>query len=162
MSRVYVRPPQYDWGYNWVDDCPPPRVTFTHRSARVAVHLPPCEPHAGINTDWSGGKCSVLHKYYSSYAMLPAPSPTQPEAPQPAPSPEAPQPAPSPEASQPAAPAQQTPPTPAAEPVTVGQAIHDHVHQEPAVGISGIDVAVSFGLAFAFVAILQLFRDRRP
>jgi hypothetical protein len=96
MSRLYVRPPQYDWGYDWFDDCPPPRVTFTHRPARLAVQLPPCKPHAGINTDWRSGKCAVLHKDYSSYALLPAPSvqsqaslpappPAQPEALQPAP-----------------------------------------------------------------------------
>jgi hypothetical protein len=165
MSRLYVRPPQYDWGYDWFDDCPPPRVTFTHRPARLAVQLPPCKPHAGINTDWRSGKCAVLHNDYSSYALLPAPS-VQSQASLPAPppaQPEALQPAPpaQPEASQPAAPAQPTPPKPAAEPVTVGQATHDHVHQEPVVGISGFDVAVGLGLALAFVAVLRLFQAPR-
>jgi hypothetical protein len=95
----HVRPPQYAWGYDWPDDCPPPccgRVTFTYppAHARVAVQLPPCKPHAGINTDWSGNKCAMLHKS-SSYALLPAP-PAQSQASQPAPSaqPQASQPAP--------------------------------------------------------------------
>src|SRR5206468_501565 len=79
----HVRPPQYAWGYDWPDDCPPPyygRVTFTHpppARVRVALHVPPCKPHAGVNTDWSGNKCAPLHKN-SSYALLPAP-PAQPQ-----------------------------------------------------------------------------------
>jgi hypothetical protein len=96
----HVRPPRYAWGYDWPDDCPPPyygRVRFTNppaAHARVAGHLPPCQPHAGINTDWSGDKCAVLHKS-SSYALLPAP-PAQSQASQPTPSaqPQASQPAP--------------------------------------------------------------------
>ena len=27
--------------------------------ARLKVELPPCKPHDGINTDWSGNKCSI-------------------------------------------------------------------------------------------------------
>jgi hypothetical protein len=38
----HVRPPQYAWGYDWPDDCAPPRVTYTHPAhARVALQLPP-------------------------------------------------------------------------------------------------------------------------
>jgi|SRR5580704_162718 hypothetical protein len=171
----YVRPPQYAWGYDWLDDCPPPyygRVRFTNpppAHARVAVHLPPCKPHAGINTDWSGDQCAMLHKS-SSYALLPAP-PAQPQASQPAPpaQSQASQPAPSaqPQASQPgplaqpqgSQPALPAPPKPAADPVTVGQAAHDHVHQEPAMSSLGFDVAIGLGLALAFAVVRRFILD---
>jgi hypothetical protein len=149
----YVRPPQYAWGYDWLDDCPPPyygRVRFTNpppAHARVAVHLPPCKPHAGINTDWSGDQCAMLHKS-SSYALLPAPS-AQPQASQPGPLAQ-------PQGSQPALPA---PPKPAADPVTVGQAAHDHVHQEPAMSSLGFDVAIGLGLALAFAVVRRFILD---
>jgi hypothetical protein len=160
----HVRPPQYAWGYDWPDDCPPlyyGRVRFTNpppAHARVAVHLPPCKPHAGINTDWSGDQCAMLHKS-SSYALLPAP-PAQPQASQPAPpaQSQASQPAPlaQPQGSQPAPPA---PPKPAADPVTVGQAAHDHVHQEPAMSSLGFDVAIGLGLALAFAVVRRFILD---
>jgi hypothetical protein len=182
----HVRPPQYAWGYDWPDDCPPlyyGRVRFTNpppAHARVAVHLPPCKPHAGINTDWSGDQCAMLHKS-SSYALLPAP-PAQPQASQPAPpaqsqasqpapsaQPQASQPAPlaQPQASQPAPlaqpqgsqPAPPAPPKPAADPVTVGQAAHDHVHQEPAMSSLGFDVAIGLGLALAFAVVRRFILD---
>jgi hypothetical protein len=149
----HVRPPRYAWGYDWPDDCPSPyygRVRFTNpppAHARVAGHLPPCKPHAGINTDWSGEKCAVLHKS-SSYALLPAP-PAQSQASQPTPSAQ-------PQASQPAPPA---PPKPAADPVTVGQAAHDHVHQEPAMSSLGFDVAIGLGLALAFAVVRRFILD---
>jgi hypothetical protein len=180
----HVRPAQYDWGYNWSDDCPPPyygRVTFAHvppAHARVALQLPPCQPRAGVNTDWSGSKCAVLH-YTSSYALLLPSPPTQPPAspsaartqtlalhpPEPQASPSAPstqtpvlQP-PQPQALQPAPPAQPTPPKPAAEPVTVGQAAHDHVHPEPTMANLGFDVAVALCLALAFVVVRRFILD---
>jgi len=54
-----------------------------------------------------------LKRAPKSYALLPAP-PAQPQASQPAPP---------------------APPKPAADPVTLGQAAHDHVHQEPATAL---------------------------
>ena len=171
----HMRSPQYAWGYDWPDDCPPPccgRVRFTNpppAHARVAVHLPPCKPHAGIKTDWSDDKCAMLHKS-SSYALLPAPPaqsqasqpapPAQSQASQPAPAAQsqASQPAPSaqPQASQPAPPA---PPKPGADPVTAGQAGHDHVHQEPAMSSLGFDVAIGLGLALAFAVVRRFILD---
>jgi hypothetical protein len=86
MSHL-VRSTQYDWGYDWPDDCPAPqhrRVIFTPppttvtTSARSSLELPPCKPHGGINTDWSGNKCAELSER-SSPVMLPAPAaPLQP------------------------------------------------------------------------------------
>jgi hypothetical protein len=146
----HVRPPQYAWGYDWFDDCPPPYFTQPP-PARVAVHLPRCKPHAGINTDWRGNKCAVLHKNYSSYALLPAP-PTQPQASLPAPPAQ-------PQASPPVPPAQPTPPKPAAEPATVGQAAHDHANQEPAMGSLGFDVAIGLGLALVFAVVRRFILD---
>jgi len=150
----HVRPPHYAWGYDWPDDCPPPyygRVTFTHPPrARLAVDLPRCKPHAGVNTDWSGNKCAPLHKS-SSYALLPAP-PAQPQASLPA------LPA-QPQTSQPAPPAQPTPPKPAAEPATVGQAAHDHAAQASAMGNLGFDVAIGLGLALAFAVVRRFILD---
>jgi hypothetical protein len=84
MSHLHVRPARYDWGYDWSDDCPPPqrsRVIVTPPPApraRASVDLPPCRPHGGVNTDWSGNKCSQLSER-SSLAMMPAPvAPLQP------------------------------------------------------------------------------------
>jgi hypothetical protein len=99
----HVRPPQYDWGYDWPDDCPPlfyGPVRFTNPPPvhpRAAIELPPCTPRAGVNTDWSGNKCAPLHDD-ASYALLPAP-PAHPQVWHPAPSAQ-------PQASQPAPPAQ--------------------------------------------------------
>ena len=161
----HVRPPHYAWGYDWPDDCPPPYygwVTFAHPPrAQVAVDLPRCKPHAGVNTDWSGNKCAPLHKS-SSYALLPAPS-AQPQASLPAPplQPPASQPAlpAQPKTSQSAPPAQPTPPKPAAEPVTVGQAAHDHAPQASAMGNLGFDVAIGLGLALAFAVVRRFILD---
>jgi hypothetical protein len=165
----HVRPPQYAWGYDWPDDCPPPyygRVTFAYpppARVRLAVHVPPCKPHAGVNTDWSGNKCATLHKS-SSYALLPVP-PVQPQASLPVPPtllPPASQPAPpaqQPQASQPAPPAQPTPPKPAAEPVTVGQAAHDQVSQASSMDNLGFDVAIGLGLALAFAVVRRFILD---
>jgi hypothetical protein len=176
MSR-YLRPPQYDWSDDWPDDCPPPyhgRVTFTHpppAHARVAVQLPPCQPHAGTNTDRSGNSCAALHNS-SSYALLPAP-PARPQASQPVPSasPQTSQPtspaqphASQPTPSQPAPPAppqgsQPSPPKPAADPVTVGQVAPDHVHQQTVLSSLGWDVAIGLGLALAFVVVRRFVLD---
>jgi hypothetical protein len=161
----HVRPPQYAWGYDWPDDCPPPyygRVRFTNpppAHARVAVHLPPCKPHAGIKTDWSDDKCAMLHKS-SSYALLPAPPAQQPQASQPTPpsQPQVSQPAPLAQ-SQASQPAPTAPPKPAADPVTVGQAAHDHVHQEPTMSSLGFDVAIGLGLALAFAVVRRFILD---
>ena len=65
MSHLHVRPYQCNWDYDWSDDCPPPphsRVTFTPPPARARpfVDLPPCKPHGGVNTNWSGNKCAGL------------------------------------------------------------------------------------------------------
>ena len=65
MSHLHVRPYQCNWDYDWSDDCPPPphsRVTFTPPPARARpfVDLPPCKPHGGVNTNWSGNKCAEL------------------------------------------------------------------------------------------------------
>jgi hypothetical protein len=156
----HVRPPQYAWGYDWPDDCPPPYYPPPAR-VRVAVHLPPCKPHAGINTDWSGNKCAPLHKS-SSYALLPAPS-AQPQASLSAPpaQPHASLSAPpaQPQVSQPAPPAQPTPSKPAAEPVTVGQAAHDHAAQASAMGNLGFDVAIGLVLALAFAVVRRFILD---
>jgi hypothetical protein len=135
---------------------PPPyyaRVTFTHPApahARVALHLPPCQPRAGINTDWSGDKCAMLHKS-SSYALLPSPpaqllaSPSARAMQTPVLQP------PQPQALLPALPAQPSL-KPAAEPVTMGQATHAHV-PEPAMANLGFDVAVALFLAVAFAVV---------
>jgi len=61
----YARPYRDPWGYVWLDDCPPPpRVVRTAPAPppareRLVVELPPCKPHGGVNTDWSGNKCST-------------------------------------------------------------------------------------------------------
>jgi len=170
----HMRPPQYAWGYDWPDDCPPlyyGRVRFTDpppAHARVALHFPPCQPRAGINTDWSGNKCAMLHTS-SSYAMLTAP-PVQSQASQPIPPahPQASQPPPAQsQASQPAPPAHPqasqsappAPPKPAADPVTVGQATHDRVHEAPTMSSLGFDVAIGLGLALAFVVVRRFILD---
>jgi hypothetical protein len=166
----HVRPPQYAWGYDWFDDCPPPyngRVAFMQpppARARVAVHLPPCKPHAGINTDWRGNKCAMLHNNYSSYASMPTPPaqpqaslPAQPQASPPA-QPQASQPAP-PQTSQLVPPAQPTAPKPAADPVTVVQAARDDVHQESAMGSLGFDVTIGLGLALVFAVVRHFILD---
>jgi hypothetical protein len=188
MAR-HMRPAHYVWGYDWPDDCPPPyyrRVIFTHPApahARVALQLPPCQPHAGVNTDWSGGKCALLHRN-SSYALLTSP-PAQlvesqsvpatqtpvtriPVAPAPVlQPPQAPvlQP-PQPQALEPAPAAQPIPPKPAADPVTVGQVAPDHVRPEPATANLGYDVAIGLCLILAFFvvrrSILDLIETERP
>ena len=77
MSHLDVRPYQYNWDYDWSDDCPPPphsRVTFTPPPARArpSVDLPPCKPHGGVNTNWSGNKCAELSES-SSLSVQPTP-----------------------------------------------------------------------------------------
>jgi hypothetical protein len=164
----HVRPPQYAWGYDWPDDCAPPRVTYTHPApahARVTLQLPPCQPRAGVNTDWSADKCAVLHKS-SSYAFLlppmqpPASLQAQPPASQPAPPTNLPvlHP-PRPQALQQAPPAQPTLPKTAADVVTVGQTEHDHAHPEPAMANLGFDVAIGLYLALAFAVIRRFIQD---
>jgi hypothetical protein len=63
-------------------------------------------------------------------------------------------------------PAQPTPPKPAADPVTIGQADHDHVHLKPAMANLGSDVAIGLCLAIAFALvrrfILDLIEPTRP
>ena len=171
----HVWPPQYAWGYDWPDDCAPPRVTYTHpppAHARVALHLPPCQPRAGVNTDWSADNCAKLHRNFS-YTLLPshpAQSPGSlqahrrrcsasnepPGVPATATS----------SAAASAPPAQPTPPKPAADPVTIGQADHDHVHLKPAMANLGSDVAIGLCLAIAFALvrrfILDLIEPTRP
>jgi hypothetical protein len=112
-----------------------PTVAFLNPSRRSSKG-PIVKPHAGINTDWSGDKCAVLNKS-SSYALQPAPS-VHPQAPQPAPP---------------------APPKPAADPVTVGQAARDHVHQESAMSSFGFDVAIGLGLALAFAVVRRFVLD---
>jgi hypothetical protein len=188
MAR-HMRPAHYVWGYDWPDDCPPPsyrRVIFTHPApahARVALQLPPCQPHAGVNTDWSGHTCALLHRN-SGYALLTSP-PAQlvesqsvpatqtpvtriPVAPAPVlQPPQAPvlQP-PQPHALEPAPAAQPISPKPAAEPVTVGQVAPDHVHPEPVTANLGYDVAIGLCLILAFFvvrrSILDLIETERP
>jgi cell division septation protein DedD len=51
------------------------------------------------------------------------------------------------------------PPKPGADPVTVGQAAHDHVHQEPAMSSLGFDVAIGLGLALAFAVVRRFILD---
>jgi hypothetical protein len=150
----HVRPPQYAWGYDWPGDCPPPYYPAPAR-VRVAVHLPPCKPHAGVNTDWSGNKCAPLHKS-SSYALLPAPPQASLSAPAVQPHASLSAPPAQPQASQPAPP---TPSKPAAEPVTVGQAAHDHVAQASAMGNLGFDVAIGLCLALAFAVVRRFILD---
>jgi hypothetical protein len=77
MSHLDVRPYQYNWDYDWSDDCPPPphsRVTFTPPPARArpSVDLPPCKPRGGVNTNWSGNKCAELNES-SSLSVQPTP-----------------------------------------------------------------------------------------
>jgi hypothetical protein len=149
----------------------------------VALQLPPCQPHAGVNTDWSGDKCALLHRN-SSYALLTSPpaqlvesqsvpatqtpvaqnsvarapvlQPPQALAPQP----------PQPQALQPAPATRPILPKPAAEPVTVGQAAPDHVRPEPAMANLGYDIAIGLCLILAFFVvrrfILDLIETERP
>jgi hypothetical protein len=181
-----------------------------------SADLPPCTPHAGINTDWSSNNCALLHDS-SSDAGLPAapaqpqmsqpapparsqaPAPAaQPQVSQPAPPTQSPAPAPAaqPQASQPASPAQSpapapsaqpqasqpappvqsqapapsaqpkasqpappAPPKPSADPVTVGQAAHDHADQASVMSSLGFDVAIALGLALAFVVVRRFVLD---
>jgi hypothetical protein len=112
MTHLYIRPPRYDRG----DDCPPPyhgRVIVTQPPAHARLTVPspppppPCTPRGGINTDWSGNKCAILHE-----------GPSQPLA----------------AAAQPAPQAQPPPPEAKADPGTVAHAVQptdDHVHPAP-------------------------------
>lgn len=102
------------------------------------MHLQPCKPHAGINTDWSGNKCAIHHNS-SSYALSSAA--------------DAPGATPSVAAITPA------PPNPSADPVTVGQAAHDHVHQEPTMSSLGFGAVIALGLALAFAVVRRFILD---
>jgi hypothetical protein len=188
MAR-HMRPAHHVWGYDWPDDCPPPyyrRVIFTHPApahARVALQLPPCQPHAGVNTDWSGDKCALLHRN-SSHALLTSP-PAQLVESQSVPATQTPvaqnSVARAPVLQPPQAPALQPPqsqalqpapatrpvlPKPAAEPVTVGQAASDHVRPESVMANLGYDVAIGLCLILAFFVvrrfILDLIETERP
>jgi hypothetical protein len=136
MSHLHVRPYQYNWDYDWSDDCPPPphsRVTFTPppAPARPFVDLPPCKPHGGVNTDWSGNKCAELSES-SSLSVQPTPVPSV----------------------QPTPVAQQQPPK-HDEPATADQAIQpdNQAHPSSMTDNFGFDVAVVLGLVLAFALI---------
>jgi hypothetical protein len=144
MSRLHVRPYQYNWDYDWFDDCPPPphsRVTFTPppTRARPFVDLPPCKPHGGVNTDWSGNKCAELSES-SSLSVQPTPVPSV----QPTPVPSV----------QPTPVAQQQPPK-HDEPATADQAVQpdNQAHPSSMTDNFGFDVAVVLGLVLAFALI---------
>jgi hypothetical protein len=136
MSHLHVRPYQYNWDYDWSDDCPPPphsRVTFTPPPARARpfVDLPPCKPHGGVNTNWSGNKCAELSES-SSLSVQPTPvlsvQPTPVE--------------------------QQQPPK-HDEPATADQAVQpdNWAHPSSMTDNLGFDVAVGLGLVLAFALV---------
>ena len=141
MTHVYRRLPRYD-GDDWLDDCPPPyhgRVIVTHPPAKARLTLPsspplpPCTPRGGINTDWSGNKCAILHE-----------GPSQPLAAQPAPL------------------AQRAPPEPKADPGTVAQEvppIDNHAHFSPSVA-DWVVLAVVLALAIV-VLFMHATRKQR-
>jgi hypothetical protein len=135
MSHLHVRPYQYNWDYDWSDDCPPPphsRVTFTPppTRARPFVDLPPCKPHGGVNTDWSGNKCAELSES-SSLSVQPPVLSVQP-------TPVAHQQTPNPDA-----------------PATADQAVQpdNQAHPSSMTDNFGFDVAVVLGLVLAFALI---------
>ncbi len=144
MSRLHVRPYQYNWDYDWLDDCPPPphsRVTFTPppTRARPFVDLPPCKPHGGVNTDWSGNKCAELSE---SSSLSVQPTPVLSVQPTPVPS------------VQPTPVVQQQPPK-LDDPVTADQAVQpdNQAHPSSMTDNFGFDVAVVLGLVLAFALI---------
>jgi hypothetical protein len=139
MSHLDVRPYQYNWDYDWSDDCPPPphsRVTFTPPPARArpSVDLPPCKPHGGVNTDWSGSA-----ELSESSSLSVRPTPVLSVQPTPVPS------------VQPASVAQQQPPK-HDEPATADQAVQPGSQAQPRSMTDnlGFDVAVVLGLVLAF------------
>jgi hypothetical protein len=147
MSRLHVRPYQYNWDYDWFDDCPPhphSRVTFTPppTRARPFVDLPPCKPHVGVNTDWSGNKCAELSES-SSLSVQPTPVPSV----------------------QPTPVAQQQTPK-HDEPATADQAVQpdNQAHPSSMTDNFGFDVAVVLGLvlAFAFIRRAVLAMTEKP
>jgi hypothetical protein len=136
MSRLHVRPYQYNWDNDWFDDCPPPphsRVTFTPPPARARpfVDLPPCKPHGGVNTDWSGNECAELSES-SSLSVQPTPVPSV----------------------QPTPVAQQQPPK-HDEPASADQAVQpaNQAHPSSMTDNLGFDVAVVLGLVLAFALV---------
>ncbi len=152
MAHVYRRLPHYD-GDDWLDDCPPPyygRVIVTHPPAKARLTLPspppppppplPCTPRGGINTDWSGNKCAILHE-----------GPSQPLTPQPAPL------------------AQRAPPELKADPGTVAQEvppIDNHAHHSLSLADLGFGVGVVLAavlaLAIAWRVVSFMFGTREP
>jgi hypothetical protein len=144
MSHLHVRPYQYNWDYDWSDDCPPPphsRVTFTPPPARArpAVDLPACKPHGGVNTNWSGNKCAELSE---SSSLSVQPTPVLSVQPTPVPS------------VQPTPVAQQQPPK-HDEPATADQAVQpdNQAHPSSMTDNLGFDVAVGLGLVLAFALV---------
>jgi hypothetical protein len=81
MSHLHARPPHRAWGqYSWdhysLDDRPPAHDGRTTSAqlpvpVRPTVDVPPCNPHGGVKTDWSGNACAALREG-SSQAVLPA------------------------------------------------------------------------------------------
>jgi hypothetical protein len=124
-------------------------VTFTPppTRARPFVNLPPCKPHGGVNTDWSGNKCAEL-SVSSSLPVQPTPvlsvQPTPVLSVQPTPVPSV----------QPTPAAQQQPPK-HDEPATADQAIQpdNQAHPSSMTDNFGFDVAVVLGLVLAFALI---------
>ncbi len=162
MTHMYRRLPRYD-GDDWLDDCPPPyhgRVIVTHPPAKARLTLPsspplpPCTPRGGINTDWSGNKCAILHE-----------GPSQPLAAQPAPLAQRAPPGPK---ADPGIVAQEVPPIdrppePKADPGTVAQEvppIDNHAHFSLSVADWGFGVGVVLAVVLA-LAIVVLFATRK-
>ena len=151
----HVRMNRDPWGRVWLDDCPPPpRVVGTTSApplarGRLIVELPPCKPQGGVNTDWSGNKCSTLPA--SSYqSVLPTPE-TRLEAPKTEQA--APQVQPTPQVEQPA------PQVKPDDVGTAGQARSDGGNHASWVSTIGFDVSVALILVLAFVVVRNLLLD---
>jgi len=182
ISHLYGRMHRDPWRYYEFDDCPPPHigrkvVEQPPARARLTVELPPCKPHGGINTDWSGNKCATRREH-SSQVALSTPQ-TRPEAPSKEQIPKSKADAgtsgqssgndasgaiPTPQARPETSKTQQQTPNAKANVGTVGQSSGEN-HTSMA-GTIGFDVAVALSLALAFFIVrrfvLNLLGDAEP
>lgn len=174
-SHLYGRMHRDLWRYYELDDCPPPHigrkaVEQPPARARLTVELPPCKPHGGINTDWSGNKCATRRED-SSQVALSTPQ-TRPEAPSKEQIPKSKADAgtsgqssgndasgavPTAQARPETSKTQQQTPSAKANVGTVGQSSGEN-HASTA-GTIGFDVAVALSLALAFFIIRRFVSD---
>jgi hypothetical protein len=109
----------------------------------LIVEVPPCKPQGGINTDWSGNKCSILPVGAKQSALLvPQARPEVPKMEQ-------------------SAPQATEQPAPQVKPDvgTVGQSRTSQSDHAPTFSTLGFDIAVALILALAFVVVRRFLLD---